>query len=64
MITITSRDMLDQVRLILDASEHSKHFNADGITSEIVATFGLVDVDAITNATFWGIVARHDTGTW
>lgn len=67
---ITSADIASKVDTAVKANgiEHAKGIDIDGIVSEIVETYGLVDIDAtdeegepvIPFDDFWAIVARHD----
>lgn len=57
---ITSTDILRQVAQAVEAGP-SEGIDVDAIVTEIVQTYGLVDIDTIDTDAFWAIVARHDT---
>jgi uncharacterized protein with von Willebrand factor type A (vWA) domain len=50
--------MRNQVLEALDGSEGD--FDVEGIVEEIHAEHGLVDIDELPSAYFWGVVAKHD----
>jgi hypothetical protein len=50
-------DIRAQVQDAMDGSVGS--YDGDAITAEIIARFGLVDVDTIDQDLFWNIVASH-----
>lgn len=56
-MTITIREMRDQVRHVTDASDGT--YDVDAITDELDEQFGLVDIDAIPSDAFWTIVLAH-----
>lgn len=55
---ITFRDMLDQVSQATDASEGQ--YDNEGITNQLIADHGLVNVDDIDTDAFWHIVLDHE----
>lgn len=57
-MTITFRDMLDQVRQATAASEGE--YDNEGITNVLVADYGLVSIDDIEPDQFWSVVMDHD----
>lgn len=56
-MTITTREMADQVRTATDASDGT--YDVDAITDELRDQFGLVDIDDIPADAFWTIVLAH-----
>lgn len=60
-MTITDGDMRRQVTEVLRAGERPQDFDVTGIVDELIGRFGLVNVDTIDNAAFWGVVAAYDT---
>lgn len=58
-MTITDRDMLDQVQQATDASEGD--YDNDAIVRELIQTYGRVDTGTIEHDEFWAIVLRHAT---
>lgn len=58
-MTITSRDVTDQVKIATDASDGE--YDVSAITAEIIERYGAVDVDTIDSDEFWAIVGRHAT---
>lgn len=64
-MTITDRDIRRQVASAVGAngSDLAAGIDIDGITAEIQAAYGLIDIETIDHDTFWAIVERHDAGT-
>jgi hypothetical protein len=60
-MTITDGDMRRQVTEALRAGERPQDFDVTAIVDELIGRFGLVNIDTIDNAAFWGVVAAHDT---
>lgn len=60
-MTITFRDMLDQVRQATDASEGE--YDNEGITNVLVADHGLVNIDEIDTDAFWRTVLDNEITT-
>lgn len=58
-MTITDRDIRDQVQQATEASEGS--YDADAIVREIVQRYGLVSIDTIDHDEFWAIVGQYPT---
>lgn len=56
-MTITIREMRDQVRIATDASDGT--YDVDAIADELDAQFGLCDIDDIPADAFWAIVLAH-----
>ena len=55
--TIHSREITDQVTLSL--TDQVEDFDIAAIVADIIAEHGLVAIDDIDDADYWGIVARH-----
>jgi hypothetical protein len=49
-----------QVRNAIEAGD-ATGINIDGVANEIIASYGLVNVDMIDPDVFWSIVSRHDS---
>lgn len=58
-MTITSRDLRNQIVTATDASDGT--YDVDAITEEIITQYGAVDIETIETADFWAIVGKHDT---
>lgn len=58
-MTITDRDIEDQVQQATDASEGT--YDVEGIVLAIVAHYGLVDINTIDHDEFWALVGQHAT---
>lgn len=56
-MTITTREMRDQVRTATDASDGT--YDVDAITDELRDQFGLVNIDSIPADDFWTTVLAH-----
>lgn len=61
-MTITSREVRDNVALVLDASvgASSEDFDVDGIVAELIQGYGLRL--EYPDVAFWSIVQMHDKG--
>lgn len=57
MITITDHDIATQVTESLGV--HVGDFDVDGIVRDVIAQFGLVSIDDIDEAAYWGLVEEH-----
>lgn len=57
---ITDRSIADQVGVSL--GEHGGDFDVAAIVREIIAMYGLVDIDEIPTDRYWAIVERHEVG--
>lgn len=57
MITITDHDIATQVAASLGV--HVGDFDVDGIVRDIISQYGLVDIDDIDEAQYWGLVEEH-----
>ncbi len=58
---ITDRDIRNQVYLSTDGTDDVETIDVDGIVRDIIATYGLVTIEAIDQDAYWAIVARHDS---
>jgi hypothetical protein len=58
-MTLTDRDIRDQVQQACDASVGT--YDVSAITRAIVDRYGLVDIDTIDDDEFWSLVMAHDT---
>ncbi len=56
-MTITDRDIRDQVQHATDASEGT--YDVGAITRAIVQRWGRVDINDIDHDTFWALVGEH-----
>jgi hypothetical protein len=59
-MTITFRDMLDQVRQATDASEGE--YDNEEIVRELIEAHGLVNIDEIETNAFWRTVLDNEVG--
>lgn len=62
MTTITDRDIREQVATAVGAAgtDLTAGINVDAIVTEIINTYGLINVDDIDDEAFWDMVERHD----
>lgn len=60
-MTRTDRDIARQVTASISGDQNRAHIDVSKIVAEIVATYGLVDIDTIDHIEYWTIVARHDS---
>ncbi len=58
---ITYTDIHAKVDTAVGSGFGGDTIDIPGIVDEVVATYGLVDIDTIDHDAFWAIVARHDT---
>ena len=54
---ITDWDMKTQVIAALDGQD--AEFDVDAIVGDILARYGLIDLEELDHDVFWGIVAAH-----
>jgi hypothetical protein len=57
-MTITDRDMYNQVANALDGSDGD--FDVEAIVYELKMTHGLIDIDDVSEKEFWAVVQKHD----
>lgn len=60
-MTISDRDIRRQVASVISANgaELAEGVDLDGVTDEIVRTYGLINVHSIDSDRFWALVERH-----
>ncbi|MFE5332581.1 hypothetical protein ACFRCG_40005 [Embleya sp. NPDC056575] len=58
-MTITSRDVTNQVTRSLDGREDD--YDVDAIVADIIEAHGAVDIDTIDSDAYWATVAEHHT---
>jgi hypothetical protein len=56
-MTITSRDVTDQVTIATDASDGE--YDVSAIVAEIIEKHGAVDIETLDGDEFWAIVGKH-----
>lgn len=56
-MTITNRDMRDQVTQATDASEGT--YDVPGIVTALISQYGLVDTNTIDHDAFWSVCLAH-----
>ena len=61
-MTITDRDMAEQLDQTLDAGYGGEDFDRPAIIRELMETYGRVDLDSIPHDDFWTVVQKHDIG--
>jgi hypothetical protein len=63
-ITITDRDMRDQVERSLEGwTGGPGSFDVPAIVEALQARYGLTHIDEIPSDDYWAIVEKHDTRT-